>query len=145
MTQNVRQAYTDLQRDAQQQRTQRLISAQQQLTQQAISAQQQRTQRTVSALSAATALSTAQANTLLQALGTGTDRQTALAQIAIGVLDQDRQWNQFLADYGLRRDQVLAMLDQGNLSQLQGLINSFLQFVSLSRGGYVGSTENPKE
>jgi hypothetical protein len=100
----------------------------------------QSNQRTVAALSAATGLATAQANTLLQSLGAGTDRQQALATIALKTLEQDAQWNQFLAEFGLKRDQVIAALENQDYAMIKSLIDAFQTFASLSKGGYVGAS-----
>lgn len=54
----------------------------------------------------------------LGALQGGTQWSQVQGNLALGQLDQNRQWNQFLADFGLRRDQVQEMLSQGRVDQL---------------------------
>jgi len=93
--------------------------------------------RILPVLQIATSMSQAETGNLLSALGQGTQRQTALAQIALQQLSQNMAWNQFLAEFGLERDQALAMLQNGQTDDLMGLMNLFLSMGSLLRGGYV--------
>lgn len=87
------------------------------------------------ALSLATGLDQSDATNLLQAISLGSNRQVALSQIALQTLDQNRQWQQFLANYGLTRDQVANEIQQGNMQLVIQLINSFLQSVQIGAGG----------
>lgn len=89
------------------------------------------------ALSLATGLDAQQANTLLSAVTAGTNRQSALADIALRTLDQNRQWQQFLAQFGLDRDQVAAQIQQGNMTVVIALINAFTQAAAVSAGGFI--------
>lgn len=95
------------------------------------------TEETGSALQLATGMAADQARTFLAGLGEGTARQTALAGIALQQLSQNMAWSQFLAEFGLKRDQVLAQLQQGRTDDVMQLLNTFLSLTSLSRGGYV--------
>jgi hypothetical protein len=102
--------------------------------------QQDRTaldQRMLSALQLATGMSGDQARNTIAAIQQGTGRQDVLAQIALQSLEQNQAWNKFLAEYGLKRDEVMYNIRQGNLAQYVPLLNAFLQMVSLSRGGYI--------
>lgn len=94
----------------------------------------------MAALQMATSMSSDQARNFLAGIGEGTARQSALADIALRTLQTNMAWSQFLANYGLQRDQVLAMLQQGRVDDVQQLLNSFLTIASLSRGGYVGQS-----
>lgn len=89
-------------------------------------------------LQAALGISSDQAKQFLAGIGEGTARQSALAQIALQSLGQNMAWNQFLAEFGLKRDTVLAELQNGRVDDVMQLLNSFLSLASLSRGGYVG-------
>jgi hypothetical protein len=93
--------------------------------------------RVQNALSMATGLAADQAKTFLAGLGEGTARQIGLAQVALQSLEQNQAWNMFLAEYGLKRDTVLAELQNGRVDDVMQLLNSFLSLASLSRGGYV--------
>lgn len=95
--------------------------------------------RQLAALQMATGYSVDQARNFLAGIGEGTARQTALADIALRTLQTNMAWSQFLANFGLQRDQVLAMLQQGRVDDVQELLNSFLSLASLSRGGYIGN------
>lgn len=76
-------------------------------------------------------------SSLLQGIGLGNQRQAMLADIALRNLDQNRLWNQFLAEFGLKRDQVMAELQQGNLAGIMGLLQMFLQKAGMKNAGYV--------
>ena len=54
----------------------------------------------------------------LGALQGGNQNRAIRGDLALRQLDQNRQWNQFLADFGLRREQVLELLSQGRVDQL---------------------------
>lgn len=95
------------------------------------------TEETGTALQLATGMAADQARTFLAGLGEGTARQTALASIALQQLGQNMAWSQFLAEFGLKRDQTLQMLQNGRVDDVMQLLNTFLSLTSLSRGGYV--------
>lgn len=79
-----------------------------------------------------------QANdTLLSVLNMGNERQGMLGQIAIQTLAQNTQWNEFLATYGLQRDQVMYQLQNGQINDIEGLMQLFEQFAQMSAGGHV--------
>jgi hypothetical protein len=54
---------------------------------------------------------------LLQQDETNVRRQQVLGDIALRSLDQNRLWNQFLAQYGLDRDKVQWDMQHGNTDQ----------------------------
>lgn len=78
-----------------------------------------------------------QANSnLLAALQQGTSRQGMLSNVALQMLAQNTAFNEFLATFGLQRDQVLAQLQQGNNSALIQLLMQFLVAAQTSAGGH---------
>lgn len=91
------------------------------------------------ALSLATGLSSDEAGNLLGTLGSGTQRQTALSNIALEQLQNDQQWNEFLASYGLQKDQVAAMIQQGNIASLVPYLQMFLKQAEQGAQGYIGT------
>lgn len=93
--------------------------------------------RLLQSLSLATGLAQDQASNLLAAAGAGTQRQAVLADIALRSLDQNMQWNQFLATYGLSRDKLLYDIRAGNQDSVMPILAMFLQLLNASRGGYV--------
>lgn len=99
--------------------------------------QQIQEQRLQSAISTATGLDNNAASNLLSALGQGTQRQLGLSQIALDSLQQDQNWNMFLANYGLNRDQIMQQIQSGNTNSLMTLINLFLQIAGQSAKGHV--------
>lgn len=91
----------------------------------------------MSALSLATGLSENEAANVLSAAGEGTQRQQTLANIALGTLDRNIQWNEFLANYGLNRDQIAEQLQQGRTGQVIQLLQLFLNSAQIATGGYI--------
>jgi len=90
------------------------------------------------ALSLATGLSSDQAKNIIGAFGAGTQLQLGLAQIALGQLQSDRQWQQFLANFGLDHDRIMEELRQGRTDQIIRLIDIFQNNTDTSAGGYIG-------
>lgn len=64
---------------------------------------------------------------LKSALGMGTDRQGMLSDVAIKTLAQNQQFSEFLATFGLQREQVLYELQHGGNDALMQLLMLFLQ------------------
>lgn len=93
--------------------------------------------RQMTALQLATGFSTDQARNLLAGIGEGTARQTALADIALRSLQTNMAWSQFLAQFGLQRDQVMYEMQNGNIEQMLPLLQAFLQLGQMSNAGYV--------
>lgn len=79
-----------------------------------------------SALATAAGLSAQQASAVLESIGQTTNRQQMLANVAIQSLDQNRQWNQFLLQYGLDKEKLKLTAQQGNYDQLIQLLMQFL-------------------
>lgn len=92
----------------------------------------------ISALSMATGLAQSDAATILNTVGTGTARQTAIANIALRTLEDNMQWNEFLANFGLQKDQIQEQLQQGRIAQLTPLLNLFLTMSGQSAQGFIG-------
>lgn len=93
----------------------------------------------MSALTMATGMSEADATSILNTVGTGTARQTALANIALKSLEDNMQWNEFLANFGLQKDQIAEQLQQGRLAALTPLLNLFLLMSGQSAQGFIGT------
>lgn len=91
----------------------------------------------MSALSLATGLSENEAANVLSASGSGTARQSTLANIALSTLAQSADWNKFLATYGLNRDQIQAQLAQGQSGQVLQLLSLFLQLTQQKTAGFI--------
>ena len=96
-------------------------------------------EREINALQLATGWSSAQATRVLQAAAAGTDRQRILSDIALGTLDRNMAWNQFLAQFGLEREKFMQDVRMGNMANLSGILSQFQQFLSQLRGGYIGN------
>lgn len=90
----------------------------------------------MSALELATGMSRDQSSAILGAIGQGTQRQTALANIALDQLQQDQDWSKFLAQHGLDVEQVRAQIDQGEVQNVIALLQLYLQGAEIAAGGY---------
>lgn len=95
------------------------------------------TDQQLTALTQATGWSQDQINTRLAGAKTAQERQQMFADIGIQQLEQNRLWNQFIAEFGLEREQVAEQIRAGRISQLTPIIQMFQQLISQSRGGYV--------
>lgn len=71
----------------------------------------------------------------LAALGLGNTRQSTLSDIALQTLDRNMEWNRFLAEFGLDRDQTLEALASGSDNQLTQLLNMYLNATGQSASG----------
>lgn len=100
-------------------------------------AQQQSDARLTTSLSSLLGLNNAEASQFLNTLGEGTQRQSALASIALQSLAQNMQWNEFLANYGLNADALLHTIQQGDSSQLIALLQLFNQNITTAAGGTI--------
>lgn len=79
----------------------------------------------------------AAANTLGGALTSATNRQSALSDVAIRTLEQNRIFNQFIATYGLDKVKVLADIANGQGEQYLKLLELELKKAELAAGGYI--------
>jgi hypothetical protein len=95
--------------------------------------------RLMTSLGMAMNVSSEQARTLLAALGEGTDRQAELADIALRNLAQNQAWSQFLANFGLERDQVMYAIQNGQIESILPILQAFLQLSGMANQGYVGA------
>lgn len=75
--------------------------------------------------------------TALGALQGGNQYKQIEGQLALGQLDQNRQWNQFMADFGLRKEQVQEMLSQGRVDQLLHYYEIWNSANQTSANGYI--------
>lgn len=94
-------------------------------------------QRFMSALGLAGNEVGSEQSTLMQALQGGTNRQQMLSNVALQNLEQNRLWNQFIAQFGLDRDKALAELQGGNSSALIAMLELFLKQLGITSGGFV--------
>lgn len=74
---------------------------------------------------------------LLQGASTGTQRQQVLSDVALRELEQNRLWNQFLAQNALDRDKAMWDLQQGQGQQLLTLFSLYLQRARDAANGYI--------
>lgn len=93
--------------------------------------------RLANSLAAAVGLSQTEAQVMLGSINSSTDRQRVMGELALQSLDQNMQWNQFLAEFGLSRDIALEQLRSGRLQDVQGILALFSQFIDSARTGQV--------
>ena len=101
-------------------------------------------ERLSNAMTLATGMSQEQSRNLLNAVQTTTDRQQMLGDMAMKSLDQNMEWNKFLAEFGLKRDQALELIQTGRLNQLVPLIELYLKAALEARMGYIPSTQEAR-
>ena len=89
------------------------------------------------AIKTATGLDEAASNRLLATVGATGDRQKMLSDIALKSLDQNIEWNKFLAQYGLDRDKTMYDIQNGQMGLILPLLNAFLGYLNGTSGGYV--------
>lgn len=90
----------------------------------------------LTALQTATGLSEAEANNILQAVGTGTQRQAALSNIALNVLHTNIDWQKFLAQHNLDQAKLSEDIQNGRYDRIVSLLQLFLQASGVAAGGY---------
>lgn len=77
------------------------------------------------------------ASTLLGAGQTSLQQQEFVTRAALDNLNQNRQWNQFLAQHGLDREKLMFEMEQGNIEVILPIIQQFIQASGISAGGHV--------
>jgi hypothetical protein len=98
---------------------------------------QRREERLIPTLQIASNQTESQARNMLATVQTWTDRQQMLGDLAIRNLDQNIDWNKFLANFGLERDQMLEMISSGRLDELATFLNSNLNALGIIPQGMV--------
>jgi len=54
---------------------------------------------------------------------------------ALSVLDRNMEWNKFLAEFGLERDQVIETIDQGRFAEIMPLLQAYMDAVKVAAAG----------
>tara|TARA_R100000808_G_scaffold780_4_gene3787 strand:+ start:10545 stop:12656 length:2112 start_codon:yes stop_codon:yes gene_type:complete len=94
--------------------------------------------RLMTAIQTSADLTTAQSANLVDAVNAMTGVQQMRTDSAIKVLEQNRLWNQFLAEYGLDRAKTMNDLQTGRYLHLMPMIQQFMNMLQISTGGFVG-------
>lgn len=89
------------------------------------------------ALTLATGMSENQAANVLQAATIGSNRQSALADIALRTLDSNKDWQKFLANYGLSREELAYKIQNNDMASIQALLQQFLDSVKSTQQGFI--------
>jgi hypothetical protein len=98
---------------------------------------QLRENRLAQAMSQASNLSAEQSRNLLSTVDTLNERQAMLNDMAVQSLDRNMAWNQFLAEYGLNRAEVLETIQQGRINAILPLIQAYLGAQGSVAAGFV--------
>ena len=98
---------------------------------------QRREARLIPTLQIASNQTAQQAQNMLDTVGTWTERQRMLGDLAIRNLDQNIDWSMFLAEFGLERDQIMELISSRRLEDIANLLNSNLPALSLLPQGMV--------
>tara|TARA_R100000656_G_scaffold39368_1_gene32976 strand:- start:56 stop:1072 length:1017 start_codon:yes stop_codon:yes gene_type:complete len=96
-----------------------------------------REDRLATTLQLATGMSQEQSRNLLATAQSWTERQQMLSSVVQKALDQDFLWNSFLAEYGLKRDQAMEMIQSGRLNAILPVLQQFLSQIGVAGEGYV--------
>ena len=92
--------------------------------------------RLSNAMSLASGMSQEQSRNLLNTARTVGDRTQILSDIALRSLDQNMEWNRFLAEFGLERAEVMERLSQGRIDSLLPLLQQYMGVAGAAAQGY---------
>ena len=95
----------------------------------------EKTDQKANLLATATGLGLGESQAFLRSLEGATGRQSTLANIALQTLDRNMEWNKFLAEYGMDRDQMLEMLQGGRIDDMQEILKLFQEYTKTSAAG----------
>jgi reverse gyrase len=88
------------------------------------------------AIQSGSTLAQGAASTLLGAGQTSLQQQEFVTRAALDNLNQNRQWNQFLAQHGLDRERLMFEMEQGNIEVILPIIQQFIQASGIAAGGF---------
>ena len=89
------------------------------------------------AMSGARDLTMTQSRNLVDTIRAGTESQQMMGDMALRSLDQNMEWNKFLAEFGLKRTEVMESIQQGRLDAVLPLIQQYMGGAEISAGGFV--------
>lgn len=97
----------------------------------------QSSKRLMDSLQIAAGVTRDEGQLILGAINTQGEQQKLMAEIALRSLDQNMQWNMFLADFGLRREQIMSQVESGQVESLIPLLMMFVQAAQMSANGKI--------
>ena len=115
---------------------QRYDMAQQLRTSMTLDTARRQDDRLAQAIQESANLTAQQSANLVNTINAMTGMQQFRQDAAFGVLDRNVQWNQFLAEYGLQREQVINALDSGRFGEILPLLNAFLTAFQTGATGF---------
>ena len=96
-----------------------------------------RDQRLQTAVQQATGMDGQRVQQLLASANTIGDRQAMLSDIALQSLGQNQEWNRFLAEFGLQREQVQEAMQMGRHNAVVQLLDLYARTGQTTSTGYV--------
>ena len=78
-------------------------------------------------MSGARDLTVSQSRTLVDTIRAGTESQQMMGDMALRSLDQNMEWNKFLAEHGLKRHEVLEAIEQNRFDAILPILQEYLR------------------
>ena len=137
--QRYREALTGLAQQASYQRQsadQQMQTAQQLQTNIALDQSRRQDARLQQAIQESSGLTLEQSRNMVDTINSINGIQEMRTNAALSVLDRNMEWNKFLAEFGLERDQVIETIDSGRFAEILPLLQAYMDAVQVSAGGY---------
>ena len=132
-------AMAELSQQAQFQRAsadERYAMAQELRTSMALDTARRQDERLMNAINQSANLTESQSRNLVDTINAVTGVQDMRVQSALDVLDRNIEWQMFLAEFGLKRDQVMEMIDQQRFAELMPLLNAYAEAIKIGTAGW---------
>ena len=136
--QRYREALTGLAQQAAYQRQsadQQMQTAQQLQTNIALDQARRQDARLQQAIQESSGLTLQQSRNMVDTINAINGIQEMRTNAALSVLDRNMEWNKFLAEFGLERDQVIETIDQGRFAEIMPLLQAYMDAVKVAAAG----------
>ena len=136
--QRYREALTGLAQQAAYQRQsadQQMQTAQQLQTNIALDQARRQDARLQQAIQESSGLTLQQSRNMVDTINAINGIQEMRTSAALSVLDRNMEWNKFLAEFGLERDQVIETIDQGRFAEIMPLLQAYMDAVKVAAAG----------
>jgi cobalamin-dependent methionine synthase I len=114
----------------------RYAMAQELRTSMALDTARRQDERLMNAINQSANLTESQSRNLVDTINAVTGVQDMRVQSALDVLDRNIEWQMFLAEFGLKRDQVMEMIDQQRFAELMPLLNAYAEAIKIGTAGW---------
>jgi hypothetical protein len=92
--------------------------------------------RLANAINQSANLTEAQSRNLVDTINATTGVQQMRNSAAIDVLDRNIAWNQFLAEFDLKRSEVIEMIDKNRFGEILPFLNAYMQAIQVGATGW---------